>query len=261
MIVETESVVLHAIDYGDTSKIVTLYTKRYGKIKVIAKGVRSQKNKFGSSLEPMTISSVVLYKKEHRDLHLLSKSEIRTPLKRIQDDTDRLFTALALVELVNMVMHDEEENGAIFALLTEALQTIDESSRNHINVLLSFMVKMFAQFGFGIGLNGCTLCKRDFTGGGLPFVTFRLSDGTMICPDCTGREKTSGVRIEGGILTSLQYLYHSEIKKAPVLTIDRAKISTVMTIVQSYLHYHSEGSRTLKSLSLLFSQSEVQQNY
>lgn len=261
MIVETDAVVLRSIDYGDTSKIVTLYTKRYGKIKVIAKGVRSQRNKFGSSLETMTVSSVVLYKKEHRDLHLLSKSEIRTPLKRIQDDTDRLFTALALVELVNMVMHDEEENSAVFAMLTDALQTIDESTRNHINVLLSFMLKMFAQFGFGIGLNDCSVCRKTLTGGGLPFVYLRLSDGTLICPDCSGRGKMSGVRFDGGILTSLQYLNHSAITKAPILTIDRSKIGEVMTIVQSYLHYHSDGSRTLKSLSLLFSQAEVQKNF
>ncbi|MBP6673311.1 MAG: recombination protein O N-terminal domain-containing protein, partial [Bacteroidetes bacterium] len=52
MIVETEAVVLHTMDFRDTSKIVTLYSRKFGKIKVIAKGTRNQKtNKFGSSLE------------------------------------------------------------------------------------------------------------------------------------------------------------------------------------------------------------------
>jgi DNA repair protein RecO (recombination protein O) len=256
MIVETESVVLHAIDYGDTSKIVTLYTQRYGKIKVIAKGVRSQKNKFGSSLEPMTISSVVLYKKEHRDLHLLSKSEIRTPLSKLQSDAERMFTALATVELVNMVMHDEEENVAVYALLTETLQTIDASARNQVNVLLSFMLKLFTQFGFGIRLDRCSTCGRTVNDGAIPFASLRLSDGSLVCSHCGGGSGAAGVKIDGGILKSLHYLQHTEISRAPVLTIDRSAVDTVLTIVQSYLQYHSEGSRTLKSLSLLFSKSD-----
>ena len=261
MIVETDSVVLHAIDYGDTSKIVTLYTQRYGKIKVIAKGVRSQKNKFGSSLEPMTISSVVLYKKEQRDLHLLSKSEIRIPLSKLQSDAERMFTSLALVELVNMVMHDEEENGVIYALLTEALQTIDASSQNRVNVLLSFMLKLFTQFGFGIRLDHCSVCSRPVHNGEIPYASLRLSDGSLVCSQCGSGSGAAGVKIEGGILKSLHYLQHAEINRAPVLSIDRANVDRILTIVQSYLQYHSEGSRTLKSLSLLFLQNDGQKKH
>lgn len=256
MIVGTDAVVLHSMDYGDTSKIVTLYTKKYGKIKVIAKGVRSQKNKFGSSLEPMTISSVVLYKKEHRDLHLLSKSEIATPLNRIQKDSDRMFTALALVELVNMIMHDEEENDVIFTFLTEALPVIDETSKNQINVLVSFMLKMFDQFGIGINLNNCASCKKNLQGADVSSASLRVSDGTFLCSDCSASGTGSGVKLEGGMLKSLFYLQQSPIRKAPVLSIARQKVNDILTIVQSYLHYHNEGSRTLKSLSLLFSNSE-----
>ena len=233
--------------------------QRYGKIKVIAKGVRSQKNKFGSSLEPMTISSVVLYKKEHRDLHLLSKSEIRTPLSKLQSDADRMFTALATVELVNMMMHDEEENGAVYALLTETLKTIDASSRNRVNVLLSFMLKLFMRFGFGIRLDHCSVCSCAVHDGTIPFASLRLSDGSLICSHCGGG--TAGVKIEGGMLKSLHYLQHAEISRAPILSIDQSTIDRIMTIVQSYLQYHSEGSRTLKSLALLFSQSDVQKKH
>lgn len=256
MIVETDAVVLHAIDYGDTSKIVTMYTQRFGKVKVIAKGVRSLKNKFGSSLEPMTISSVVFYKKEHRDLHLLSKSEIAAPLNKIQADADRMFTALALVELVNMAMHDEEENGVVFAGLTEALRTIDASERNRINVLIAFMLKMFVQSGYGIGLDRCAACGRTVQDGAILHAALRLSDGSLVCPNCGGGSGAAGVRIEGGILKSLQYLQHTDISRAPVLSIDAASVDAILTIVQLYLQYHSEGSRTLKSLSLLFSQSD-----
>src|SRR3989304_672478 len=105
MIVSTDAIVLRSMKYGDTSKIVTLYSRKYGKIKVIAKGARSAKSKYGASLEPMTHSSIVIYKTEHRELHLLSKCEIASPFHKLNDDGDKMVVGLALVEIVNMVMH------------------------------------------------------------------------------------------------------------------------------------------------------------
>ncbi len=104
MIVSTDAIVLRSMKYGETSKIVTLYSQKFGKIKVIAKGARGAKSRFGASLEPMTHSSVILYKKEERELNLLSKSEITKSFLKFGSSGDRLATGLAVVELVNMVM-------------------------------------------------------------------------------------------------------------------------------------------------------------
>ena len=123
MIVSTDAIVLRSMKYGETSKIVTLYSKKFGKIRVMAKGARSAKSKFGASLEPMMHSSIILYKKEQRDLHLLSKSELSRPFLKFGGNGDRLAAGLALVELVNLVMHDEEENLPMFGLLVEALES------------------------------------------------------------------------------------------------------------------------------------------
>lgn len=259
MIVETEAVVLRTMDYGDTSKIVTLYSKKFGKIKVMAKGVRSQKNKFGSSLEPLTISSVVVYKKEQRDLHLLSKSEIALPLRLIQKDTDRLYTGLALIELINMIMHDEEENEKIFSLIVESLQTIDGATKNAVNVLCAFMLKMFGAFGFGISLDQCIICGKPMADHSGPFALIRLSDGKIICHDCYKEGNTNGVRIENGLLKSLRYLQDTPVMKAPALSFTETMKDDMITTLQSYLQYHVEGVRTLRSVSLLYTARTQQQ--
>ncbi len=251
MIVETEAVVLHSFNYGDTSKIVTVYSRKYGKIKVVAKGTRNPKsNKFGSSLELMTYSSIVLYKKEHKDLHLLSKSEIVFPFNRMQDDSEKIFTGLALIELVSMVMHDEEENERIFSLLVESLQTIDQSSKNTTNVLLTFFLKMFQQFGFGLSIDACSTCARKTVTHEFQFVQLRLSDGKFVCSLCSENQMVSGVKLSGGILKSLLYLQDNSVAKSIQLSI--SKRDDLFTVVQSYLRYHIESVRTLKSLALLY---------
>ena len=76
MLVTTEAIVLRSRKQGDTSKIVSLYTRDYGFVDVIAKGAREMKSKFGSALEPFTLSKVTFYKKEGRDLYLLANAEV-----------------------------------------------------------------------------------------------------------------------------------------------------------------------------------------
>ena len=252
MIVETEAVVLHSIDFRDTSKIVTIYSRKFGKIKIVAKGVKNQKtNKFGSSLEPMTHSSIVIYKKDQKDLHLLSKSEVVSPLNRIQIDSEKMFTGLAIVELMNMVMHDEEENEKLFSMLLQSLNTIDTSEKNSSNVLIAFFVKMFDQFGFGLTLDSCVSCNRKTAVNDYPSVILRMSDGKIICPHCLQDQTSTGTKISGGLLKSLYYFQMNSIEKSTMLTLNDTVRSDLLSIVQAYLRYHIDGVRTLKSLSLL----------
>ncbi|TFB10109.1 DNA repair protein RecO, partial [Candidatus Marinimicrobia bacterium MT.SAG.4] len=72
-ILKAEGIILRRIKYSETSLIVTLYTKEYGKVSLIAKGARNPKSKFVGSLEPGTYVSVVYYHKENRDLQMLSE--------------------------------------------------------------------------------------------------------------------------------------------------------------------------------------------
>ena len=67
-IVHSDAIVLRSIDYGETSRIVTLFTRERGKIGVMAKGARANRSRFGSTLEPLSHINVVLYYKPGRDL-------------------------------------------------------------------------------------------------------------------------------------------------------------------------------------------------
>ncbi len=75
----TRAVVSKTMRMSNSSKLVTLITEKYGLIKVIAKGARRPKSKFGASLEPVTLSDCIYYHRESRDLQTLSSSEIESP--------------------------------------------------------------------------------------------------------------------------------------------------------------------------------------
>jgi len=251
MIVSTDAIILRSMKYGETSKIVTLYSKKYGKIKVIAKGARSAKSRFGASLEPMTHSSIIIYKKEQRELHVLSKCEMSRPFLKLEGNGDKLAVGLALVELVNLVMHDEEENLPMFALLVEALQAVDQASRNLLNIFFAFEIRMLEIFGYGLSLHDCSRCGRsvveeDEAGG----VYLLLAVGSVMCSDCHSATSAGGIKASKGIVQAL-----FRMQSLPMNSLDSLEIASplkdeILALLHTYLKYHIAGVRTLKSLSL-----------
>src|SRR5436309_223798 len=75
-IVQTEALVVRSYRLGETSLIVSLFTRDHGLLRCVAKGARGPKSRFGASLEPGVRVSAVPYRKLTRDLQLLSKTDI-----------------------------------------------------------------------------------------------------------------------------------------------------------------------------------------
>jgi len=250
VIVQTEAVVLHAMKYGDTSKIVTLYTRKFGKVKVIAKGVRSAKNKVGASLEPMTIASAVFYKKQNRELSLLSKCEIAVPLKHLFSVEEKMAAGLALVELLAMTMHDEHEDEQLFASVVDTLCAIDGAEANTANVFIAFVISLIHHLGLSLRLDACVHCGRemeDTTGN----ARFQMTEGTVVCAACADTSALSGMPLSLGALRSMQYLGRSPLRQSTGLTLSVQARDEVLEVLQTFMRYHMAGMRPLRSLAML----------
>ena len=254
MIVSTDAVVLRSMKYGDTSKIVTFYSEKFGKIKAVAKGARGSKSKYGASLEPMTHSSIIFYMKEQRDLHLLSKCEIAQQFLSLNREGDKMSAGLAVVELTNMVMHDEEENGQLFRLLVEALRSIDRAAKNFTNIFIAFELRLFEILGYGLILDHCTRCGRDLVQEQKKVPVFiLLASGAAVCSDCHSRENTGGVRMSPGAVGLMCQVMSSPMGSAEEYQLSPSMRDETFAILHTYLKYHVEGVRTLRSLSMFSS--------
>ena len=120
-IVTSEGVVLKVHALGDTSRIVSAYTREHGLLKFVAKGARKAPSRFGFALEPLSRSRFVFYFKPDRDLHLLSQAEVIDPLGSRIADLARLAHAQAALELVDRLVWGEEAHGELYDLLLATL--------------------------------------------------------------------------------------------------------------------------------------------
>ncbi len=190
MIVTTDAVVLHSRRYGDTSRIVVLYTEQLGKVSVVARGARTPKSAFGSALEPLSISRVTIYHRKLRDLHTVSTAESLHPGLWKEPTYQRLRAAMVLCETVLRSQADEAPSPEIFATVQGALVSIasqgDDQAQGYS---LQARLAIAQHMGFG-------LPQADPPDG--PVVKVSIEDGLP------RSEAGLGVRLTRAVYTALQ---------------------------------------------------------
>ncbi len=148
MIVRSDAIVLRTLKYGETSLIVTVLTRKHGKISVLAKGARLTKSRFGSALQPMSYVQLVYYYKPSRTLQMLSEAAHLEPFYRLTRDLDRLGVGLSIIEMAGGILHDEEPAPAVFNLLLSTLYRLHEAETRFRNLLPFFQVRLAGLLGF-----------------------------------------------------------------------------------------------------------------
>ena len=151
-IVKTEAIILKCNNYRETSKIITFYTRSHGKLKGIAKGVRSTKSKWGGALQSMALLNIMFYYKETRTLHLVSGADHSVQFNSIYNDFDKLQVAYRMVELVNRTTAEYQENAQIFNLMADSMKMLDGATKNYVNVLFNFEFRLLNLLGFRVNM-------------------------------------------------------------------------------------------------------------
>jgi DNA repair protein RecO (recombination protein O) len=179
MIVHTEGIVLKTFDLRETSRIACFFTKEFGKVSGVLKGIRTDPKKFRSSLTNFSLNDIVYYRYRNSDLHLVSQCDLKDFFFPIRQDLKRTLAASYMAELIYVVMPTEEENLEVYQLILDFLNSLQ--GEEDINQLVHmFQIKMLALSGFRPTLDACVKCKKTITAK----VRFSLKDGGLVCPTC-----------------------------------------------------------------------------
>src|SRR3989338_6070513 len=91
----TQAFVLRTQDYRDTSLLATFYTRDFGKVKAIVKGVRDARYRYGSTLEPFSLNENTVYQRKRgaSDLHLVTAAELIERFETVRRDLSMLGSA------------------------------------------------------------------------------------------------------------------------------------------------------------------------
>lgn len=268
MIEKTEAIVLRSIDYRDESKILSLYTREFGRLSAIAKGCRSSTSRYGSALEPASHIETVLYKKSSRDVQNLSSANLLTPMPSLSRGTpdvlSRLAAILPAMELLRLSTEDGDKNVKLFDLTVSLLRRIDASKKNFLNFFFYFEVRLIGLLGFKPSFRECVLSGKRITdeleaaqesGAVQPLLLIADKGGVALGREASARG-AAGRRISAQAYRIIEHLSEAKLDEVENLFLQQTVVGEVSEILDVYLRFHIDDLPPLRSREI-FNQMTV----
>lgn len=140
-IIKTEGILLNKVDFGEGDRIVKIFTKDYGKLSILLKGIKKSKKreKFASDL--LNVSYVTLLKKDNRDLDICNDIS----LKRTFNIKDNFWKINIFFYIAIFLDKYIEENDKNIVLYNRAIKTFNyiEKEENKEKILISISYFLF----------------------------------------------------------------------------------------------------------------------
>lgn len=236
-----EGVVLRTHRLGEADRIITILTRRHGKLRGVAKGVRRTSSKFGARLEPF--AQVDLQITEGRTLDIFTSVVSKSLLGRpFLDDFPRFTAAEVMVEIADkLVMEERVPALQHYLLLVGALRVLGEGTSDGVRpaamILDSYILRAASLAGYSPQLESCAICGSQG-----PHGYFSASAGGTVCTRCRppGSPALSSATL--GYLIALLTGDWPQTRE-----IQDTRVREGSSLVRGFLNWHLE--RGIKSLS------------
>lgn len=238
----SEAIILRRSDIGEADRLLTLYTRDFGKMKAVAKGTRKPQSRKTGHVEPFMRTQFLFA--EGRGLHIITQAEMVEAYPELRQDLVRATYASYAVELLDRFTVEDDHHTGVYQLLSDALGWFAVGE----DLLLAarfYELKLLSLVGFRPQLFHCVSCGEPIQE---QDQFFSADLGGLLCPDCGSIDRRSR-RISSVAVKVLRYLQTREWETAKVLNLKRPLHSELEAVMHYYLTYILE--RNLKSVDFL----------
>lgn len=241
--IKTEGIILSEIRYKETSKILKVYTKKLGKISILAQGAYRPKSQLIATTQPF--SQVEFHLRAGRNMYYISQADLVKSFYSIRENMERLTYGFYILELLDKSIPDEEENEKLFLLLEKGLDHLSSLDKDYLKFITAYELKYISFIGYRPHLDSCVVCNDGKNGK----LKFSNELGGILCGQCLSQDITAK-NISNGILLALNELLYSTFEEISSLNISNDILIKIHEILVDYILYSIER-REFKSLSLV----------
>lgn len=197
---KAEAIILRRRPLGEADRVLTLFTKEWGKLSAVARGVRKTTSRLAGRLEPFTHGRMLLAR--GRTLDVVAQVEVLDGMAPLRTDLRRFGAAALAVELLDAATPEREAHPELFHLLMAALSLL---ARDDPSAAPWFALHLVGLVGFQPALEHCAVCRRPPH----PSPSWSHPLGGAVCARCAGRDPAAArLRPEG--LRALRTLLAAE---------------------------------------------------
>ncbi|MBU8714977.1 MULTISPECIES: DNA repair protein RecO [Brevibacillus] len=178
MLVKWEGIVIRSVDYGESSKVVTLFTRENGKLGVMARGAKKTKSRLAAVSQLFSHGYFLCKAGPGAGMPDLSQGDIVDSFRDMRQALTATAYAAYIAELLDRLTHEREPNPYLFQLLLQTFCYLDEGVDPEILCRI-FEVKMLIVAGISPQLSACANCGQQRE----PYA-ISVSQGGLLCPSC-----------------------------------------------------------------------------
>ncbi len=248
-LLKTDGIVLNEIRYKETSKILNVYTKNYGRISIMAQGAYRPKSTLIASTQSFSLSEFNLQK--NGEFYYINAVDLLDSNYGIRENMNRMFYGYFLLELMNLSTPVGEENEKLFLLLQKGLQILSKLEQNYLKFIVCYELKYISFLGYRPNMGSCVICNNDKNYN----IRFSFVEGGIICKDCFQKD-TRSLYIDKDMYESLNKLLFIPLDKLDEIHISKDTLVSLHKILVDYILYNIDR-KEFKSLALLDSILEL----
>lgn len=173
---KVDALVLRTANYGESDKMITLFSLQKGKISAAAKGVRKAKAKLAFAAQPFCFAEYVLAARGERNT--VVSASLTDGFYPLREDISKFYAGACVTGLCDALLLDGIVNEELFLRAVSALK--DMCAGDEATVLIGFFIHALALSGYGLDLSACAGCGAVLEGR----VYFDAADGCFYCRDC-----------------------------------------------------------------------------
>lgn len=227
---KTDAIVIRLIDFSESSAIVTLFTRDFGKISGLAKGARRPKSAFESALDLLAVVRIVFLHKSSEALDLLTEAKLSRRFRAATRDLTRLYAGYYIAELLGDLTDSGDPHPELFDAADAALLALDGDG-DVAAIIVRFELTLLRLVGHLPELEICIECGTPVANTGR--VAFGHLSGGVLCGKCrSGKRQVASVSAE-----AIAMLHRTVKDESPwhESRIDRARLGEVRGLMNQYM--------------------------
>lgn len=240
MLEKIEGMVIRTQDYGETNKIVTIFSMNLGKFSVVAKGAKKPKSRMAAVTQPFIHGQFLVY--PSKGLGSLQQGDVLGSFRQIREDIIKTAYAAYIAELTDKLLENREPDYYLYDQFMQTMQWIASHDSAEIPIMM-YELKVFKKAGFAPVVDRCVHCGRtdDLT-------AFSVEEGGMLCRTCSNA--TEQRIILGPKLAKIIYLFSNVgLERIGNISMKPENIKLLRQLMDAY--YDQYGGYFLKSRKFL----------
>ncbi|ANB61024.1 DNA repair protein RecO [Anoxybacteroides amylolyticum] len=249
MFEKCEAIVLRTVDYGETNKIVTLWTREWGKVAVMARGAKKPSSRLSSVTQLFTYGYYLVQKS--RGVGSLQQAEVIDSLRGIRENIFATAYASYIVELTDKVTEEQRPNPYLFEFLLQTLKYMNDGVDLEILTYI-YEMKMLRVMGLYPMLDYCAVCKQ--TEGTF---SFSVKEGGFLCHRCEATDPHR-LPLSPAAVKLLRLFYYLDLSRLGKISVKEETKKQLNRAISAY--YDEYSGLSLKTKRFL-TQIEQLKNY